>query len=80
MTHGNLVRETNKYEVWEYEYSSGRKFTSKLTKYLCIGGPLDGQYKSTASANPKEYFGFNAAGASPNRHVLIHKSILNANY
>lgn len=77
MSSRRLVKETNKYELWEETYSN-KVYTSNLTKYLCIGGPLDGEFKSTASA--KDYLGYNAAdGGSRHRHILLHRSILSAN-
>jgi hypothetical protein len=54
--------------------------THRHKKFLCVGGPLDGQHETTAAMwEQKSYHHFNAAGGpAKSNHTLIfvHKDLL----
>lgn len=76
-----LIKETYSYEVWKTTFSdSGKGYTNKFNKFLCVGGPLHGQMKSCESVKPHSYVQFNAAGGGTNfRCIYLFKELLNAN-
>ena len=60
----SLIKETDDYEIWQYE--CGTK--TKLKKMLCISGPEEGNYKTEYSA--PSYLRFNP---SATRHMYDNK-------
>jgi hypothetical protein len=83
-----IIKETETYIVIDWSEDGTSK--SKENKYLCIGGPLDGQMKSDSQVHQKEfsnatiagsYVGYNCADnirwhkTRYPKKVWVHKSI-----
>jgi hypothetical protein len=70
-----IIKETDKYVLTE----SGQNYSgiSKYKKFLCIGGPFDGQFKASVQLNEESYFRFANSNYSRHgfrdfRNVFIH--------
>ena len=81
-----LLRETDDFVEYErfrpaytHHYPDGqtrdikesRKVT-KQTKYICIGGPFDGEYKCQEQVQDEAYYGFNGAGCYDHSKIFVH--------
>lgn len=72
-----LVRETDKYAIFNISYGGSHSNETKEKKFLCIGGPFAGEYKSWSQIYDLKYHSFNSSGGNPGHTmVYIHKSIL----
>jgi len=71
-----ITKETDKY-VWAKTLRHGAP-ESRYKKFLCIGGPFDGQMKASIQIIYNDYHQFNNAGSSKHcKAVYIYKDILN---
>jgi hypothetical protein len=74
-----IAKETKDYVL--YRYGEGERDTHKCSKYLCVGGPFAGEYRTQVDTYEK-YQGFNNANGKgrdrlnpASRHSLIWVSL-----
>jgi hypothetical protein len=62
---------------WHYNYT--RVETHSEHKFLCLGGPLDGEYETQSEVRKHDYYGFNNAGTSGHTKIWIHNDLIHEN-
>ena len=77
----HLIKESPTHQTVEYRWDDGDTRRSRLQRYLCMGGPLDGQRMCSPLVADHGYIQFNCgenkwgANKTPQRAVFIHPSL-----